>query len=335
VRTTTVGPGTAAGRSLRATAGRLARRAVQAWHKFRWGVRVVGFWPAAAGALRLAWLRLDRSERAEVRLRSGATIGFDVPSQVPPALVMFRTLIDPEFPLLTEIAEPDWVVLDVGAAIGQFSVFAGRLPVAVVHAYEPSSSNIASLQRNIAANGLTDRTRIHQVALSDSEGEQQFATQGNAYLSRLDTGSTSPLESERVPVRTLAGECERLGLDRISVLKVNVAGYEPEVLAGAVPLLASGSVEILVMLIGERSIPWYRRCADWGYRFFFYDPSGRVLHELADLDLDTLEHPPWPARHVIAVHRDALTPDRFGAVRLALREPTAHDPHETSHVVAR
>ena len=112
--------------------------------------------------------------------------------------------------------------------------------------------------------------------------------------------------TERVPVRTLAGVCAELGLERIAVLKLNVAGYEPEVLAGAEPLLARGAIAVMIMLIGERSIAWYERCAGWGYRFFFYEPAARTLVELADLTLSSLERPPSPARHVIAIHADAL-----------------------------
>jgi FkbM family methyltransferase len=300
---------------------RFLRRGAQAWSKFRWGARVVGFWPSVVGVGRLLTLRVGGPKRSRVALRSGAVIGFEVPSQVPPALVMFRDLIDPEFSLLTELARPDWVVVDVGAAIGQFSVFAGRLPVAVVHAFEPSSSNIASFQLNIAENGLADRVRVHQAALSNWVGEQEFSTQGNTYLSRLDQVASDAIASETVAVRTLAGECERLGVSRISVLKVNVAGYEPEVLAGAVPLLASGSVSILVLLIGARSMEWYRRCAGWGYRFFFYVPTERTLCEVAELELHVLERPPWPARHVIAIHRDVVVADVFAPAKVTICAP--------------
>jgi FkbM family methyltransferase len=306
--------------------GRRTGRAAQAWHKLRWGAGIVGPWAATAGVVRLAALRVSRSGYARVLLRSGVSIGFEVPAQVPPALVVFRTLIDPEFALLTDLAETSLptgrdvasggpVVLDVGAAIGQFSLFAAQRPGTVVHAFEPSGRNVASLRRNIAENDLSDRIRVHQLALSDWEGEQRFTTQGNAYLSRPDAGAggdRASLGTETVPVRTLASVCAELGLDRIAVLKINVAGYEPEVLAGAAPLLARGDVDVLIVLIGERSLRWFERCAEWGYRFYFYEPASRSLHELTDLSLSTLESPPSPARHVIAIHRTVL--DRPGAV---------------------
>lgn len=288
-------------------------RATQGWYKLSWGAGIVGAGPAVAGLARLAALRLSRRPYAHARLRSGVTVGFEVPAQVPPALVVFRTLIDPEFALLAEIGCAG-VVLDVGAAIGQFTLFAAQQPGTAVHAFEPSGRNIATLQRNVSENGLADRVRVHHLALAGWEGEQEFVTQGNTYLSRPD--SCAGADTETVPVRTLSGVCGALGVPRIAVLKLNVAGYEPEVLEGAEPLLERGAIELMILLIGERSIGWYERCATWGYRFFFYEPDARALHELADLTLDSLLRPPSPARHVIAVHRDAIDGGRLAAVRI-------------------
>ena len=39
--------------------------------------------------------------------------------------------------------------------------------------------------------------------------------------------------TELVSVRTLTADFQRLGLDHVSVLKINVAGYEPQVIEGA------------------------------------------------------------------------------------------------------
>ncbi len=288
---------------MRATFATARGRASQGWHKLRWGAGIVGAGPTAVGVARLAALRLGRTTYAHAPLRSGVTVGFEVPGQVPPALVVFRTLIDPEFAFLSEVG-CEGIVLDVGAAIGQFTLFAAHQPGAVVHAFEPSGRNIATLQRNLTENGLTERVHVHHLALAGWEGEQEFATQGNTYLSRPDAGVGA--QTERVPVRTLAGVCADLGLDRIAVLKLNVAGYEPEVLAGAEPLVARGAIAVMIMLIGERSIPWYERCAGWGYRFFFYVPATGTLCELPELTLEALESPPSPARHVIAIHDGAF-----------------------------
>jgi hypothetical protein len=43
-------------------------------------------------------------------------------------------------------------------------------------------------------------------------------------------------------VRTLDAEAARLGLERIDLLKIDVEGYEAEVLAGASELLGAGRI---------------------------------------------------------------------------------------------
>jgi FkbM family methyltransferase len=81
---------------------------------------------------------------------------------------MFGDLIDPEFAFLRSIARPDWVVADVGAAIGQFTIFATGLPCAVVHAFEPSGASVATLKLNISRNDVIDRVKIHIIAIHDA-----------------------------------------------------------------------------------------------------------------------------------------------------------------------
>lgn len=274
--------------------------------KLVWGVRVVGPARTAVGLARLAVLRVRRSPEVVVPLRSGPVLGFTYPSQLVPALVVFGDYIDPEIPFLREVARPDWVVLDVGAAIGQFSVLAAILPVAHVHAFEPSGDNIAALEANLARNRVAERVTVHQVALSDSETETVFATSANPFLSRLDRPGGSGSHGETVPVRTLTGTVDGLGVERVGCLKVNVAGFEAAVLAGAEDLLRRQAADVLVILISEGAAAWFPRIAALGYRFFFFHPGTRTLHELERLDDVPGHGRPWPARHLIGVSGPAV-----------------------------
>lgn len=284
--------------------------------KFAWGVRTVGLPEALRGAVRLAALRWRRPERARITLRSGPVLEYAVPAQVAPALVVFRDLIDPEFAFLRAVARPDWLVLDVGAAIGQFTTFAARLPVAHVHAYEPNAANLESLHRNLDLNDVAARVSVHAAALGETEGEVVFEETDNAYLSHL----SSTGQGVRVPVHTLDAEVERLGLDRVSVLKVNVAGHEPAALAGGSDLLRAGRADILVLLIGEQSLGAYQQCQQWGYRFFFFHPRRRELHPVTELSTAGLSRRPWPARHVIGVHQGAIDRGLLASVAILDRD---------------
>lgn len=270
--------------------------------KLGWGIRTVGIGATLRGAVRLAVMRIRRPRQSEITLKSGAILEFEFPSQFPSALVLFGDLIDPEFSFLREVVRHDWIVVDVGAAIGQFTVFAARLPVARVYAFEPSGLNVRTLERNIARNNVSDRVQISQSALSNTQEEAHFETTACAWMSRL--GSTT---GEVVRVQKLPDALNALGLTRISVLKINVAGFEPEVLEGAQPVLAAGRADILILLLGLESLKWYARIASLGYRFFYYHPKMRTLHEVRSFtQSDVLDHRPWPARHIIAIRSAAI-----------------------------
>ena len=125
---------------------------------------MVGVGAAARGAMRIGYLYVRRPSKSEIHLRSGQVLEFGFPSQVPRALLAFGDFIDPEFAFLRKIYRPGWIVADVGAAIGQFALFAATLPAAKVHAFEPSSANVAALSRNIVRNGVSDRVEVHRIA---------------------------------------------------------------------------------------------------------------------------------------------------------------------------
>ncbi|WP_456695321.1 FkbM family methyltransferase [Aeromicrobium sp. P5_D10] len=267
--------------------------------KLRWGVKVVGPVAALNGLFRLAGLLLRRPAEGIVHLRSGPVLGFSYPRQLVPALVAFGDYIDPEMDFLRRVSRPDWVVLDVGAAIGQFSVFAAMLPTAHVHAFEPSSDNITTLKANLRRNRVADHVTIAHMALSDSDAEMTFPTLQNPFLSRLDHGQGS-VSGEPVSVRTLSGTVDILGLEHVNCLKINVAGFEAEVLEGSAAFLARQGADVLVILISEGSVPWFPKIAALGYRFFYFHPPRNTLYEVEDLD-DVSHDRPWPARHLIGV----------------------------------
>ena len=131
-------------------------------------------------------------------------------------------------------------VIDVGANKGQFAVFAAnRWPHARLVCFEPLPGPRAKLER--VAPG---RAEIHDCALGSSAGE------GEMHLaSRADSSSLLPLGARqkaifgmketgvlRVPVRRL-DTCLSPPLRRPALLKIDVQGFELEVLKGASGLL--------------------------------------------------------------------------------------------------
>ncbi|WDR02919.1 FkbM family methyltransferase [Devosia algicola] len=286
----------------------MAARLRVAGGKFGWGVRAVGPLATARGIVRFTKLWFRRPVHAEVQLKSGPTLEFDYPGQFPPTLVTFGDYIDPEFAFLRTIGQPDWQIIDVGAAIGQFSLFAAMaLPNAIVHAFEPSSANIATLERNLARNGVASKVTVHQAALSNRQEMGRFETAPKTWMSQLVSADDGDRSSELVPVNTLEATLHSLGLEHVNVLKINVAGFEPAVLEGAMPCFAAGQADILIMLLGLPSLGIYETIAKLGYRFFYYHPPDVTLFEVTAFDANSvLAHRPWPARHIIAIRSETV-----------------------------
>ena len=111
--------------------------------------------------------------------------------------------------------------VDVGAQIGNHTLFFAVACELDVSAFEPNPDNHQRLVDNLRLNRL-DTVDVHHVALSDRPGRATPAPKG-----KLTVGS-GPVE-----VATL----DSYHLDDVTVVKVDVEGMEGKVLAGAADTL--------------------------------------------------------------------------------------------------
>jgi FkbM family methyltransferase len=133
--------------------------------------------------------------------------------------------------------------LDVGAHAGYFSLVASNRvgPEGHVYAIEPNPGTFAALQRHLSVNGVPN---VHAVncGLADAPGSIAL----HMPPSMLDYNATVLPRSDwtrvDVPARTLDDCVREWGVDRIDLMKIDVEGAEPSVLAGGVESLARGVV---------------------------------------------------------------------------------------------
>jgi len=76
------------------------------------------------------------------------------------------------------------VLVDIGANVGMYTIYAGVTRRARVFAFEPESQNFALLNRNIALNRLGEQVTAYPLALSDRHGP------GLLHLSRFEAGGS-------------------------------------------------------------------------------------------------------------------------------------------------
>jgi FkbM family methyltransferase len=149
---------------------------------------------------------------------------------------------------LGELAKQGGVLYDIGAHMGYYTCAWLALGGERVEAFEPAPFNRRVLEETLARNHLSDRVRVHGVALGDANGQAMLviseADIGAASAAYLDqTGGTGALtnsthfalpDSKRVgvPVRRLDDFFEQIDLPAPAVLKLDVEGAEAHVLAG-------------------------------------------------------------------------------------------------------
>lgn len=132
-------------------------------------------------------------------------------------------------------AAPRGLVVDVGANIGWYALHATQhRGVETVIAFEPDTFNAWLLERNLAANRI-ENVIVNAVAVGREAGVARLFRYKSSNFGRHSIVNDYGYGGRAVPVTDLDGALERLGFGEraISVIKIDVEGYEPAVLAGA------------------------------------------------------------------------------------------------------
>lgn len=160
------------------------------------------------------------------------------------------------------------VVVDVGANVGMYTIFAAVARGASVYAFEPESQNYALLNANIAANDLSSRVAAFPLALSDRMQLDRL------YLSEFSLGGSCHSFAEEVGFdlkpraasfaqgafsATLDQLVESGALPVPDYIKLDVDGFEHKVLEGARKTLANTKVcglivELNTHLVEHRAV---------------------------------------------------------------------------------
>lgn len=147
-----------------------------------------------------------------------------------------------EMLLASRIVRPGGTCLDIGANIGLYTLLLAALvgPEGRVVAFEPSPDTRARLERTCTdISGIT----ILPFALGAEESVQRLAHfDGTHAWSTLRCANTDSGKFSHISVRRLDDVDEVGGSEPIDFLKLDVEGWESEVLKGATNLFSSGRI---------------------------------------------------------------------------------------------
>jgi FkbM family methyltransferase len=261
------------GRPLAAACGQLAMGAVVV--RYVWGhpansgrrmravLRAVRFQAQARLLRRRVITRLGERSRLWVDLHHTAAsmVLYANPPDLPEMLVWRRALRD------------GGLFVDVGANVGTYTIWAAELGAEVI-ALEPAADTFGLLKENIALNGY--QVTAVRAAAGDHCGTARFT-------SGLDTGNSlapdGPAVTELITVDALIGD------RRVTGMKVDVEGFEIDVLRGAARALADRRIGLIqlewnkmsTVSLGADRGPVAELLAGHGYRLYRPDTTGRLV----------------------------------------------------------
>ncbi len=129
-----------------------------------------------------------------------------------------------------------WTIVDIGAAIGEFSLLVAAYdPAASIFAYEPFPESVEIFRENIAANGIRNITLIPKaVWKTDTTLQLDFSLQEPLQITSNETGEQ---ESRQVKVQAISlQEVLRSNqLKSVDLVKLDCEGAEFDILLGSKP----------------------------------------------------------------------------------------------------
>lgn len=159
--------------------------------------------------------------------------------------------------------------LDIGANVGSYTVISSGVCRATTWAFEPDPDTVRHLKRNVAINGLEGLVTIYERALGGTQGEIPF-TVGLDTINRVAAfgeKNVRLIRQERLDV--LIGTAEPV------MIKMDVEGYEEEVLRGAQGLLAKECLKVIEL---ETVTPGINKMLlNNRFERAYYDPFSRKL----------------------------------------------------------
>jgi FkbM family methyltransferase len=208
--------------------------------------------PAPLGVL---FKRLARVHRVEFTTAAG-TFWVDPGSDIGQRLYTTGAYDREATALLERCLRPGDTYVDIGANEGHLCVSAARAvgPLGRVIAVEPQSRLQPVLRRNLALNRVS--AEILAVAVSDRDGETKLflAPDTNNASSGLAPQTRYRLPSEVVPQITLTRVLAGCRLERPTLVKMDIEGFEHEAIFGSADLFRQCRVPRLLLELHEQAL---------------------------------------------------------------------------------
>lgn len=180
--------------------------------------------------------------------------------------------------LLHFLREED-LFLDVGANIGSYTILAAKVAKTKVMAFEPIPQTFEILNKNVSLNDISEKVRLYNMGIGAAKTSLFFSTTKDQQNHVVALGNKS--NTLEVPVNSLDHVIKN---ENPTCLKIDVEGYETEVINGAKGMLKNEDLKVIVielMGLGKRygynETLIHEYLLSLGFLPHEYDPENRLL----------------------------------------------------------
>lgn len=182
-----------------------------------------------------------------------------------------------------ELADPGFVVFDVGANMGLYGELAASVfAPSAVHLFEPTPAAAAVVRKIAKKNNL--RLTVHELALSDEVGSADL------FVSPISDASNSLVEGFReasvvtpVDTSTIDAIVDEIGVAP-DLIKIDVETHERAVLDGAIDTIRTYRPTLIVEVLRRRGTDHGEKLTEYFREldYCFYELSSSPTWEAAD-----------------------------------------------------
>lgn len=191
---------------------------------------------------------------------------------------------------LINVMREDDLLIDIGSNSGIYTILSSKVIGSKTFAYEPNKKCFKKLTKNVSLNSIQEKVTAKRIAISHSSGERYFSKNLDT-LGRF-SDKEEGIESEVVQVSSLDEESKSFP-DKNLFIKIDVEGFETEVILGAENLLSKQNCICLIIELcgngenfGFSEKKLYRDIIKKGFVPINYDPFERALKKNESFDFN-------------------------------------------------
>lgn len=174
---------------------------------------------------------------------------------------------------------------DVGANLGSYSILAGKVVGAKTTSFEPVPQTFSKLSANLRLNGLDGSSVAEKKAVGSAAGRIRFTSSQDSMNRALKDDEDSP-DAIEVEVTTLDAST---ALSEPVLMKIDVEGFEAEVIRGGKETFHRGSLKAVIMetnglgqVFGAETLTITQSMRQFGFKPYSYDGLARQLSEIME-----------------------------------------------------